>query len=92
MGVEPTRDISCPPTDLKSAKPTGTYPLPQPVFGDIIPGKFCDRRGALPGIGSRSLPIVVVMLTHRQEMVRPFIRERFGSGRMVLTNVAMRSI
>ena len=28
MGVEPTRDICCPPTDLKSAKPTGTYPLP----------------------------------------------------------------
>ena len=28
MGVEPTGDIWCPPTDLKSAKPTGTQPLP----------------------------------------------------------------
>ena len=28
MGVEPTRDILCPPTDLKSAKPTGTHTLP----------------------------------------------------------------
>jgi hypothetical protein len=28
MGVEPTGDILCPPTDLKSAKPTGTQPLP----------------------------------------------------------------
>jgi hypothetical protein len=28
MGVEPTWDSECPTTDLKSAKPTGTYPLP----------------------------------------------------------------
>jgi hypothetical protein len=28
MGVEPTEDIECPPTELKSAKPTGTYPPP----------------------------------------------------------------
>jgi hypothetical protein len=29
MGVEPTGDgLTAPQTDLKSAKPTGTYPLP----------------------------------------------------------------
>ena len=32
MGVEPTGDIKCPPTDLKSAKPTGTQTLPKHVF------------------------------------------------------------
>lgn len=28
MGVEPTEDTECPPTGLKPAKPTGTYPPP----------------------------------------------------------------
>ncbi len=28
MGVEPTGNTECPPTELKSAKPTGTYPPP----------------------------------------------------------------
>jgi NAD(P)-dependent dehydrogenase (short-subunit alcohol dehydrogenase family) len=29
MGVEPTGDTECPPSILKTAKPTGTYPPPQ---------------------------------------------------------------
>jgi hypothetical protein len=28
MGIEPTTDIVCPPLDLKSRRPTRTYPLP----------------------------------------------------------------
>ena len=29
MGVEPTEDTKCPPSELKSAKPTGTYLPPR---------------------------------------------------------------
>jgi hypothetical protein len=28
MGIEPTTDIVCPSLDLKSRRPTRTYPLP----------------------------------------------------------------
>lgn len=31
MGVEPTGDTECPPSDLKSAKPTGTYLSPPKI-------------------------------------------------------------
>ena len=43
MGVEPTEDATnAPPTDLKSAKPTGTHPLPthRLVLPGIKPNHF----------------------------------------------------
>ncbi len=41
MGVEPTEDIQgCPPTDLKSAEPTGTHPLPDLASKISIPNRL----------------------------------------------------
>ena len=36
MGIEPTTDIVCPPLDLKSRRPTRTYPLPNLNLKDFI--------------------------------------------------------
>jgi len=45
MGVEPTRDTTCPTTDLKSAKPTGTHSLPCGITESYSEKTICSALG-----------------------------------------------